>query len=144
MPTLIVWNKTVYMFKMDLALNNLRMLICIKPKQYIYMCVCVCVCVCVCMCVISTRPFDHCNEYIITIMSCRQHGYPWCPLATSPYRSSLLAGLQGYIPYPHISAVCKFELDVLLFLGHMRRFIGVNHWWVHPCFSSSVLRVWLV
>ena len=25
------------------------------------------------------------------------------------YHSSLLAGLQGYIPYPHIAAVCMFE-----------------------------------
>ena len=38
------------------------------------------------------------------IMSCRLHGYPWPSLATSPYRSSSLAGLQGYIPYPHIAA----------------------------------------
>ena len=37
-------------------------------------------------------------------MSCRQHGYPWSSLATSPYRSSPLASLQGYIPYPHIGA----------------------------------------
>ena len=33
---------------------------------------------------------------IIIIMSCRQHGYPWSSLTTSPYRSSPLAGL-GYI-----------------------------------------------
>ena len=50
------------------------------------------------------------------IMSCRQHGYPWSSLATSPYRSSPLAGLQGYIPYPHIPAVCMFELVVLLYI----------------------------
>ena len=31
-------------------------------------------------------------------------------LATSPYRSSPLAGLQGYIMYPYIAAVCMFEL----------------------------------
>ena len=65
-------------------------------------------------------------------------------LATSPYHSSLLAGLQGYIPYPHIAAVCMFELVVLLLLGHMQGSIGVHHWWVRPWFSSSVLRVWLV
>ena len=47
-------------------------------------------------------------------------GYPWPSLATSPYHSSLLAGLLGYIPYPHIAAVCMFELVVLLLLGHMR------------------------
>ena len=29
-------------------------------------------------------------------------------LATFPYRSSPLAGLLGYIPYPHIAAVCMF------------------------------------
>ena len=63
--------------------------------------------------------------YII-IMSCRNHGYPWLPLATSPYYSSPLAGLQGYISYPH-SAVCMFELVVLLFLYHMRGSIGVHH-----------------
>ena len=81
---------------------------------------------------------------IIIIMSCPQHGYPWLSLATSPYQSSLLAGLQGYIPYPHIAAVCMFELVVLLLLGHMRGSKGVHHWWVRPCFSSCVLRVWFV
>ena len=63
-------------------------------------------------------------------MSCHGHEYPWPSLATSPYHSSLLAGLQGYIPYPHIAAVCIFELVVLLLLGHMRGSIGVHHWWV--------------
>ena len=81
---------------------------------------------------------------IVTIMSCRQHGYPWPSLATSPYHSSLLAGLQGYIPYPHIAAVCMFELVVLLLLGHMQGSIGVHHWWSRLWFSSSVLRVWFV
>ena len=56
---------------------------------------------------------------IIIIMSCRQHGYPWPSFATSPYRSSPLAGLQGYIPYPHRAVACMFELTVLLLLGHM-------------------------
>ena len=42
---------------------------------------------------------------IIIIMSCRQHGYPWPSLATPPYRSSLLAGPQGYTPYPHKAVV---------------------------------------
>ena len=65
-------------------------------------------------------------------------------LTLSPYHSSLLAGLQSYIPYPHIAAVCMFELVVLLLLGHMRVSIGVHHLWVRPCFSSSVLRVWFV
>ena len=64
---------------------------------------------------------------IIIIMSCRQHGYPWPSLANSPYHSSLLAGLQGYIPYPHIAAVCMFEQVVLLLIGHMQGFIGVHH-----------------
>ena len=46
--------------------------------------------------------------------------YPWPSLATPPYRSSLLVGTQGYIPYPHITAVCRFELVVLILLDHMR------------------------
>ena len=37
-----------------------------------------------------------------------QHGYPGSFLATPPYRLSLLAGLQGYIPYLHRAAVCRF------------------------------------
>ena len=56
---------------------------------------------------------------IIIIMSCRQHGYPWSSLATSPYHSSPPAGLQGYILCPHIVAVCKFVLVVLLLHIHM-------------------------
>ena len=52
-------------------------------------------------------------------MLCRQHGYPWPSLATSLYRSSPLAGLQGYILHLHIAAVSMFELVVLLLLGHM-------------------------
>ena len=81
---------------------------------------------------------------IISMMSCRQHGYPWPPLATSPYRSSPLADLKGHIPYPHIAAVCMFELAVLPLLGHMWGSIEVHHLWDRPCFSSSVLYVWFV
>ncbi len=33
-------------------------------------------------------------------------------LTTSPYCSLPPAGLQGYIPYPHIAAVCMFELAI--------------------------------
>ena len=75
-------------------------------------------------------------------MSCRQHGYPWPSLAISPYHSSLPAGLQVYILCLHIAAVCKFELVVLLLLGHMWGSIGVHHLRARPCFSSSVRRVW--
>ena len=89
---------------------------------------------------IQVRPAGHCwwsNNIII--MSCRQHGYPWPSLATSPYYSSPLVGLQGYILCPHIAAVCRFELVVLLLLGHMWGSIGVHRLWARPCFSSSVL-----
>ena len=43
------------------------------------------------------------------------------------YRSSPLAGLQGYIPYPHIAAECMFVLVVRLLPGHMWESIGVHH-----------------
>ena len=84
---------------------------------------------------------NHMYNHFIIIMSCHQHGYPWPILDTFPDRSSPLAGLQGYIPYPHIAAVCMFEL-----LSHMWGSIGVHHLWARPCFSSSVLRarfIWL-
>ena len=77
---------------------------------------------------------------IIIIMSCRQHGYLWPSLAISPYHSSPPAGLLGYILCPHIAAVCKFGLVVLLLLGHMWGSIGVRHLRARPCFSSSVRR----
>ena len=67
---------------------------------------------------------------IIILMSGRRNGYIWPSLATSPIRSSPLEGLQGYIPYPHIAAVCMFKLVVLLLPDHMRGSIGVNHLWV--------------
>ena len=57
---------------------------------------------------------------IIIIFSCRRHGYPRPSLAAPPYRSSLLAGPQGYIPYPHGAALRRFELVALLLLGHVR------------------------
>ena len=62
----------------------------------------------------------------------------------SSSQSSPLAGLQGYIPYPHIAAVCMFELVILLLLGPMRGSIGVHHLWAHLCFSCSILHVWFV
>ena len=65
--------------------------------------------------------------------SCRA-GYHWPSLATSPYRSSPLAGLQGYILYPHRAAVCMFELVTLLLLGHM--------WGVHR--STSLMSSFLL
>ena len=66
------------------------------------------------------------EEFIIIIMSCRRHGYPWPSLATSPYRSPPLVGLQGHIPYPHIAAECMFELVVLLLPSHMWGFRRVR------------------
>ena len=50
---------------------------------------------------------------------------PLLPLL--PYRSSLLAGPQGYILYPHRAAVCRFKLVTLLLLSHVRGSIGEHH-----------------
>ena len=55
-------------------------------------------------------------------------------LATSPYRSSPPAGLQGYIPYPHIATECMFELVVLL---SARPYVGVNR-------STSIMSSFLL
>ena len=60
--------------------------------------VCMCLCVSVCNIIIII---------IIIIKSCCQHDYLWLSLATSPYHSLPLAGLQGYILCPHIAAVCR-------------------------------------
>ena len=61
-----------------------------------------------------------------------------------PIISSPLAGLQGYITYHHIAAVCMFELAVLLLIGHMRGSTGIHHLRSRPCFSSSFRHVWFL
>ena len=61
-----------------------------------------------------------------------------------PYHSSPPAGLQDNILCPHIVAVCKFVLVVLLLHIHMWGSTGVHRLWARPCFSSSVPRVWFV
>ena len=43
---------------------------------------------------------------------------PLSPLLPIVHR--FLAGPQGYIPYPHKAAVCRFEQVALLLLGHVR------------------------
>ena len=77
-------------------------------------------------------------------LSYHQHGYPWPSLATPPYRSSFLAGPQGYIPYPHRPALRTFELVALHLLGHVKGSIRVHDLWARPCFSSRVLYIWFV
>ena len=78
---------------------------------------------------------------IIIIMSSYQHEYPWSSLTNPPYRPLLPAGLQGYIPYWHKAAVCRFELIVLPLLGHVNGSTGVHYLWARPYFSSSVPHV---
>ena len=56
------------------------------------------------------------HSYIIIILSGHQHEYPWPSLPTPPYCSSLPVGPQGYTPYPHRAAVCRFELVALFLL----------------------------
>ena len=104
---------------------------------YIYVCVCVCVYVCVCACLCKS-PKTLIMMWIKTSSSssssCRAclHGYPWPSLATFPYRSSPLAGLLDYIPYPHIVNECMFVLVVQLLHGHVWGSIRVNHLCFRP------------
>ena len=89
-----------------------------------------------CVCV-----YIYTHTHTSIIMLCCQHRYPW---PSSPNRSWPLAGLQGYIPYPHIAVVCLFKLFILLLPSHMWGSIGVHHLWARPYFSSSVLHVCFV
>ena len=75
--------------------------------------------------------------YIIIIMSCRQHGYPW--LSLSPLLPIIHRLWQVFrVTSCVLTYVCKFELVVLLLLGHMWGSLGVHDLWARPCFSSSV------
>ena len=86
-----------------------------------------------------------CIIIIIIIMSCREHGYPWPSLATSPYHSSPLAGLQGYIPYPQIAAVCIFELLISHMWGvHRSTSLMSSSLLLHQCPACLVRLTWIV
>ena len=91
-----------------------------------------------CIIIITYQITSELIYIIIIIKSCRQYGYPWPSLATSPSRSSPPVGFQGYILYPHIAAECMFELVVLLLPGHMCGSIFVHIFiyfreWVSIC-----------
>ena len=64
---------------------------------------------------------------ITIIMAHYQHEYPWPFLAAFLYRPLLPACPQGYIPYQHRTAVCRFELVFLHFLVHVKRSTWVRH-----------------
>ena len=81
---------------------------------------------------------------IITMMSCRQHGYPWLSLVTSPNHSSPLASLQGYILYPHIAAVCMFELVILILLGQRSISFISSSLLPQQCLTCLVCLAWIV
>ena len=65
-------------------------------------------------------------------------------LSTPPCRTSLLAGLHGYILYLHKAAICRFELIAQPLLGHVKGSTRVHHLWSRPYFSSSFLHVCLI
>ena len=69
---------------------------------------------------------------IIIIMSRYQHGYFWPSLATPTCSPLLLAGPQSYIPYRHRATVCRFEVDVLPLLVHVKGSTGVHHLRARP------------
>ena len=91
---------------------------CIYIYIYIYICVRVYICVCVYIraCLYVFVVWNNIT-IIIIILSFHLHGYPWAYLSTPPFRSSLQAGPQGYIPYPHGAALCRFELVALAMSG---------------------------
>ena len=65
------------------------------------------------------------ENIIINIMLHYQHGYRGTFHATPPYRPLLPAGPQGYIPYRHRDAECRFELVVLPLHVHVKGSTGV-------------------
>ena len=61
-----------------------------------------------------------------------------------PYRPLLPVGPQGYIPYRHRAAVCRFELVVLPLYVHVKWSTRVHHLWALPYFSSSTVLILLI
>ena len=99
----------------------------------------------------SKPKFDTNNSHIlicfyqisIIITSHNQHGYPWSSLATPPYRPLLPAGLQGYIPYRHTAAVCRFELVVLPSFVHRTTSLISSSLLLQQC-SACLVRLTLI
>ena len=91
-----------------------------------------------------THTHTHIYIYNLIILSCHQYRYSWPSLATPPNHSSLPVGPQAYTPYPHRTAVCRFELVALLVFGHVNGSIGIHQLGARPYFSNSVLHVWFV
>ena len=82
---------------------------------------------------------------IIIIMSCRQHGYPWHSLARHISLSYIAFGRSsGLHPVSSHSCCMYVRAGCPAFAWPYAGSIGVHHWWVRSCFSSSVLRVWFV
>ena len=76
---------------------------------------------------------------IIIIMLLHQHGYPRSFLATVLCRPLLPVGLQGFIPYRHRAAVCRFKLVVQNLFDHMKGSTGLHHLFSLARWESSSL-----
>ena len=87
-------------------------------RTYIQICIYIYICM-VYVC-IHLKIHHKCLYLYIIIMLHNQHKYPWPSLTPLPYRPLLPAGPQGYIPYWHRAAVCRFELVVLPLLTHVK------------------------
>ena len=66
------------------------------------------------------------NLLLGIIMNRHRHHVTLSSLATPPYRPLLSAHPQGYIPYQHRAAVCRFLLDCLPLLVHLKGSTGVH------------------
>ena len=98
-------------------------------------------------------------KYIIIIMSCNLHGFPWPSLATSLYRPSLPPGLLDYILYkyravlvldghPTLARLCEgvyrstslMNLSLLLIKLRLKYIIVhvYNIVYAHPCVDMEI------
>ena len=91
--------------------------------------------------------FSHLN-WAQTIRSNHHHHHHVLPSTrislTLSRHLSLSFIASSYTPYPHRAAVCRFELIILLSLGHEKGSTGVHFLWARPYFFSSVLHIWFV
>ena len=85
------------------------------------------------------------SVYAISSSSCRAASMDIPdPLSLHVSLSLIASGMSSGLHPVSSRSCCKFELVVLLLIGHMRGSTGVHHLRARPCFSSSVRHVWFV
>ena len=117
-PCWIVWNKTVYMYKMDLILNNLQWLICHKTK-------------------LNQTSIDHSIHTSEALITSLKWVPPWCR-SDLPNRFCTFLFILAWLTFnwffsPEVMAFFSITFFQLLFSGHQY----FTNYFFRSCYSFT-------